>query len=85
MLQHVLESRLKTKPFSGKSNHRKLWRMAEVMAAEARACGIPNIPDWAGLGWIVSPFYNAYASRVALVMGKAWMERASLIVRGLSR
>ncbi len=81
--------RINARPqFSGKTNHRKCWRMAQVMAKECRAAmgrDAHFIPDWAGLGWIVSPFYNSTLRLVDRAMGPEWMARARRLCRALER
>ena len=70
--------------FTGKSNHRKCWRMASEMEKEVRAC-FPELPDWAGLAWIVDPRWNYRAWRVWQKMGARWTERAQRLARALAR
>ncbi len=77
---------MKTRKY-GKSNHRKLLKMADQLAIEVQ--NLPQfkayIPTWAGLAWIIDTFYNYQARNVAETMGETWMARARRICKGLAR
>lgn len=81
---------MKTKRY-GKSNHRKCLRIADTMAKQATAAmraergNACNIPEWAGLAWIISPFYNYQHSAVRVKMGEDWHSKAVLVCRALCR
>lgn len=75
------------KPY-GKSNHRKVLRMADEMADAAKSVKIDggrNIPDWAGLAWIISSYYNTSHGKIKEAMGAEWTKRAEMIVKALRR
>lgn len=81
----------KGKPY-GKSNHRKVLRMADEMADAAKEAAksleifaSKNIPDWAGLAWIISPYYNWRHNEIKKAMGDEWTKRAEIIVKALRR
>ena len=66
----------------GKTNKRQVLRMADEMATQARE-QVRGLPDWAGLAWMVSRFYNSGAHRLCEKMGTAWSARAERICRAL--
>ena len=67
----------------GQTNHRKILRMADSMAKEAEE-KVPNLPDWAGLAWIISGYYNSRAHVVKATMGDEWWARAEMLCKALT-
>ena len=60
--------------------------MAEAnrMAAEAKQAA-PDLPDWAGLAWIIDPRWSSYrAKKVSDAKGPEWMARAWRLCKALS-
>lgn len=68
---------------TGKANKRKILRMADAMADEAKARFVGELPDWAGLAWIIQPGWNNAARRVCSVMGTVWTARAEMLVKAI--
>lgn len=69
--------------YRGKANRRKVLAMADAMGAEVRARFGPDLPDWAGLGWIIGPGWNHAARRMCEAMGPEWTARARRLIRAL--
>lgn len=67
------------------SNITKVRDMANRMADEIRLHDEfkHSIPDWAGLAWIVSPYYNSRAYKVFEVMPFEWLHKAKRLVAAL--
>lgn len=66
------------------SNMSKVRRSANRMADELRLMDeFKNLPDWAGLAWILSPYYNSQAYRVFEIMPFAWLQRAKRLVAAM--
>lgn len=66
------------------ANIRRVMAMADAMAAEVQATKRwPWLPDWAGLAWIISPYYCPRAGSIMAVMGADWERRAVRVVRAL--
>ena len=66
------------------SNITKIRKMANRMADEIRLHDeFQSIPDWAGLAWIISPYFNSAAWKVFEVMPFEWLSRAKLLVAAM--
>jgi hypothetical protein len=67
------------------SNRSKVLAMADAMVAEVKASEAFGwrVPDWAGLAWVMSPFYCSYSAEVKRAMGEAWAARAGRVVEAL--
>lgn len=66
------------------SNITKIRAMANRMADEIRLRDeFKNLPDWAGLAWIISPYYNSSAWKVFEVMPFEWLARAKRLVAAM--
>ncbi len=66
------------------TNIRRVMEMADSMAAEVVATGRwPSLPDWAGLAWMISPYYCESARSIVRDMGAEWALRAKRVVRSL--
>jgi glycerol kinase len=66
------------------ANIRKVLKQADAMAAEVKQSGQwPWLPDWAGLAWIISPYYCPRSGAILHAMGADWESRATRIVRAL--
>ena len=66
----------------GKSNIRKVLRMADEMADEAQKV-LRFLPSWAGLAWIIDPYYNNHWRTAKESMGEVWGARAEMLWRAL--
>lgn len=66
------------------SNIRRVLRIADEMAEQVKASGNwPWVPDWAGLAWIISPYYCPRSGAILHGMGAEWERRAVRIVQAL--
>lgn len=66
------------------TNIRKILKQADAMAAEVKQSGRwPWVPDWAGLAWIISPYYCPRPGAILHAMGAEWERRAVRLVRAL--
>lgn len=66
------------------SNISRVRIMANKMADEIRLCDeFRHLPDWAGLAWIISPYYNTSAHKVYATMPFEWLKRAKRLVAAM--
>lgn len=66
------------------SNISKVRKMANAMADHLRLHDeFRDIPEWAGLTWIMSPYYYRGAYKVIQIMPFEWTRRAKRLVAAL--
>ena len=65
------------------SNMSKVRAMADKMVKELQLNPRLGLPDWAGLAWAISPYYNSRAYLVHESMPSEWLHKAKRIVAAL--
>jgi hypothetical protein len=69
--------------YCGKSNRSKIHRIAKQLTKEAFEVPMHHLPDWAGIAWIIDPYYNSCWRVIAQAKGEQWMERARRVAKAL--
>lgn len=67
------------------ANMKRVYRMAEDLRRDVLADGRwrHSLPDWAGIGWILSPYYCRSAREILAALGPDWSRRAADVLRAL--